>query len=88
MIGNNAVFLTSQALEELNGIADHWIKESDRGKYFLCKVADTDGVFTLLEFEDNVTPGNMHLKIPHHYVKAILFGESLKSVGFIQEDAL
>ena len=84
MTGNHAVFITQQALEELNGVADLWLKESKRGHYILCMNSNTDGVFTQLEFEDENIPGNMHLKIPHHYIRAILFAESLESIGFIQ----
>lgn len=86
MVGNHAVFITSQALEELNGVADLWLRESERGYYLLCSAANTEGAFTHLEFEDEAIPGNMHLKIPHHYIRAILFGESLESIGFIQEN--
>ena len=84
MTGNHAVFITEQAIVELNGIANLWLKESERGYYILCKNSNTDGVFTQLEFEDEVIPGDMHLKIPHHYIRAILFAESLESIGFIQ----
>ena len=86
MLGNHAVFITSQALEELNGVADLWLRESERGYYLLCSAANTEGVFTDLEFEDEAVPGNMHLKIPNHYIRAILFGESLESIEFMQKN--
>ena len=86
MLKNHAVFITSQALKELNGIADLWLKKSEKGYYLLCSVANTEGVFTHLEFEDEAIPGNIHLKIPHHYIRAILFAESLESISFIHEN--
>ena len=86
MIGNHAVFITQQALEELNGVAELWLNKSERGHYILCMRVNTDGVFTHLEIEDKNIDGNMHLKIPHHYIRAILFAESLDQIGFIQND--
>lgn len=86
MLYNHAVFLTTEGHVELKGIADLWLKSSENGYYLLCIAADTEGTFTNLEFEDESVPGNMHLKIPHYYIRAIFFGESLKNIGFIQED--
>ena len=86
MLRNHAVFITTQALEELNGVANLWLRESEKGYYLLCCAANTEGSFTHLEFEDEAVPGNVHLKIPHRYICAILFGESLESIGFIQEN--
>lgn len=86
MNGSYAVFLTPQALEELNGITDLWLKVGDKGPYIICTAANTDGGFTQLEIDDEAIAGHMHLKIPHHYIRAILFGESLSSIGVIQEN--
>jgi len=86
MLGNHAVFLTTEAHVELNGLAARWLKSSENGYYLLCSAADTEGTFTSLQFEDENVPGNIYLKIPHQYIRAILFGESLESIGFIQED--
>ena len=86
MPGNHAVFLTTEAHVELNGIVDRWLKSGENGYYLLCSAADTEGTFTNLQFEDENVPGNIHLKIPHQYIRAILFGESLESIGFIHED--
>ena len=83
----HSVFLTPQAAEELGDIAKLWTKEGELGvSYLLCKSADTDGAFTHLEFEDEIFPGTMHLKIPHHYILAILGGESVSGLGFINNN--
>jgi hypothetical protein len=84
-LGNYAVFLTDQALAELNGVADLWLRSGKFGYYLLCASVSTEGVFTDLEFEDEVVPGNMHLMVHHHYIRAILVGETPESFGFIKE---
>jgi len=86
MPGNHAVFVTAEAHVELKGIAARWLKSSENGYYLLCSAVDTEGTFTSLQFEDENVPGNIHLKIPHQYIRAILFGESFESIGFIQKD--
>ena len=84
LIGNHAVFLVADAVDELREVGGLWLKRSDKGEdYLLCKSAEADGYFLHLEFNDDVVPGAMHLKIPLHYVKAILFGEDLRKIGFI-----